>query len=287
MQHYPLSQMIAEGSQALVSGGFDLFYQTQLTAFLQHHTAFNYGDFANTTNRATRPLTTTGDLLAYNTCYAADHFARFSHLLAQLPKSSKTLCDAPVCLSVFDYGCGQGLASLALLTHLQDREVDLVMHLIEPSEMALQAAAQYVQAFASTLRGQVRVQTYACGLDQLPDTLFVLPAGHTAVHLFSNVLDVSCLGLFDLSRLTRQMSSMCGKHLCLAVGPDFSNSQIGFDAFKQQFAAGQAPLFECNDWPLQVTSYRCVQRRMDTRVVNGRYMALVRTIAQPLSSEVA
>jgi hypothetical protein len=26
---------------------------------------------------------------------------------------------------------------------------------------------------------------------------------------------------------------------------------------------------------------------MDTRVVNGRYMALVRTIAQPLSSEVA
>jgi SAM-dependent methyltransferase len=288
MQHYSIQQLIAEGSQALATGGFNAFYTAQVAAFLRHLPHFNYTQFADSTQRAVKPLTTAADLLAYNACYAADHFARFTHLLTHVQAQSSQVLPDPVRLSVFDYGCGQGLATLALLNHLQQREVELVIHLIEPSALALQAARQYVSAFATRLNGTLRIHTYACGLDQLDQAMFVMPKGHSAVHLFSNVLDMAHKNRFDLRRLTAQLNNMQGRHVCLAVSPKYFSGRMGFDQLKTQFAPQQPSglLVDTDCWTVSATSHR-LGMGLQTRMLTGQYMALIRRVPADSHTQVA
>ena len=279
MQDFTADHVTNQSSRALSSGGFEAFYTVQLAAFLKHQSHFDYHRFAERSARATHPLNSAEDLLAYNACYSADHFARFSELLAKLPGSQSAFAE-PVRLTVFDYGCGQGLASLALLTHLQQRRVDLIINLVEPSKLALQAAVRYVRAYASKMRGSVVVRSYRCGLDQLPKELFVAAEERAVVHLFSNVLDMTHKGLFDLSRLTERMSRLLGKHLCLAVSPKFRDSAEGFETFKRLFADpnGQGMIVDEDQTQVSIESYRCLQKTTLTRNVAGRYLAFSRDI---------
>lgn len=231
---------IAAGVQALQEGGFTAWYAAQVALFKHAHPSFsmsNYAEFANRTQRAQLPLASTQDLVDYSVLYAGDHFARFTELLTQLKASSSQqgLCVEPVHLKAFDYGCGQGLASLALMQHLAGRQVSIELHLVEPSALALQAAVAYTQAQAQHHGIQLQVHAHHCGLDQLPDELFTLQPQQSAVHLFSNVLDLASAGHFQLPVLLNQLHNMQGKHLCLAVSPTYWSGKLGFDLVKQAF----------------------------------------------------
>jgi SAM-dependent methyltransferase len=233
-------QNIAAGVKALQKGGFAAWYQAQVALFKHLHPSFgmsNYAAFASRTQRAQLPLASTQELVDYSVLYAGDHFARFTELLTQLKARSdqKALCVEPIQLKVFDYGCGQGLASLALMQHLAGRQVGIELHLVEPSALALQAAIAYTQAQAEHHGIQLQVHAHHCGLDQLPDELFSLQPQQSAVHLFSNVLDLASAGHFQLPVLLNQLHKMHGKHLCLAVSPTYWSGKLGFDLVKQAF----------------------------------------------------
>ncbi|MFA9202807.1 MAG: hypothetical protein ACEQSD_02265 [Flavobacteriales bacterium] len=224
---------IAVGVKALQQGGFTAWYDAQVELFTSDHSnlkSSSYPSFANRTQRARRPLEYRQDLLHYNVLYAGDHFARLTTLLSQLRENGnpQAVCLEPIQLKVFDYGCGQGLASLALMQHLAGRQVSIELHLVEPSALALQAAVAYTQAQAQHHAIQLQVHAHHCGLDQLSNELFTLQPQQSAVHLFSNVLDLAVDGVFDLNVLLEQIKKMSGKQLCLAVSPNYPEGRLGF-----------------------------------------------------------
>jgi hypothetical protein len=141
---------------ALQSGGVEAWYQQQLAEFVQtqgYH--FSYRTFQDRTDRAKAPLVTAADLVAYNACYAASHIARFRCLLDHFVDCQQL---SPS-IRVVDYGCGQGLASLVLLEYLQDypQSLQIELHLIEPSALALQHATAYVQHHPAAQCHQITV----------------------------------------------------------------------------------------------------------------------------------
>lgn len=268
-------------AQLLREHGFRAWYDQQVQTFLQRYAggqAFHYPSFSQRCGRATRPLGNTQDLLAYNVLYASAHFGRMQALLKPVVFIDAKQPAQTLYLKVFDYGCGQGLATLALLEHLKGLPVVLDVHLVEPSVLALQAAQQYVQAQAGHCGIEVQVQAHACGLDQLPDDAFVLQPGQLGVHLFSNVLDLESQQVFDLGTLARQIQSAAGEHLCLAVSPDHFGGKAGFDRLQAVLAPAECWL----DTPrlsALVHTYR-LREGMTWHTVQGRALILMVRVGQ-------
>ena len=228
----------AIGATVLEKEGFDVWYQHQVDCFLKQHRSSDhlcktYYSFKERCQRAKAQLEMQADLLTYNTLYAANHFAALSYILAQL--TTATAAKPSVKLKIFDYGCGQGLATLALLSHLEDRTGDIELHLVEPSSLALEAAAHYVAAFSRRCLSKISIHTHCVSLDALPDGLFTLDAGQSAVHLFSNVLDMDAYNPFNLNQLFDQIRLMRGTHLIIGVSPVFTHSAQGFTKLRQAF----------------------------------------------------
>lgn len=224
-----IDQLVSPCAGRLAQQGLVGFYKiySDLFGFRKEPVSL-YDDFICRTRRATAPLESLNDLITYNALYFAQHLARFRHLLDLVQAQRTQPVSAPVRLRVIDYGCGQGLASLALLEHLyQRRHVEIEVHLIEPSELSLYAASRYVKAHAQGFKGEVHVHAHACTIEQVPDNIFSQHSG-TTVHLFSNVLDLAGQPNFNLGPLIRQILQTQGKHLLLGVGPFYPGSHRGF-----------------------------------------------------------
>lgn len=281
-----IQQMYEDSKQALAHGGFADFYDTQLAYFKHYCPHFNYSAFRERLKRAVRPISSAEDLLAYNVCHSADHYARFEFLLDYVQNQTTPAITPPIRLCVFDYGCGQGLATLALLSHLKGREVELIIHLIEPSELALSTAEQYVSALADSMQGTITVHTHQAGLDQVPDHVFTLPEGFSAVHLFSNILDMAYQRFFDLSRLVAQLNQMTGKHICFAVSPTYISGKQGFDQLRSLFAPNRL-LLDVDKWGVSVRGYRIYQNIVRHYHAEGRFLAFVRNVQRMACQGVA
>lgn len=242
-----LAQLMAHTIQPMRMGGFVGFCRA-LPALFRHvmpgHTAAAV-NFQARTQRAKAPLQSPHDLLSYNAFYAARHYVVFRHLLQYAQQHSRRTVGQHVRLNVIDYGCGQGLASLALLEHLCGRQADLDIHLVEPSALALAAARQYIQTRSRCVRGTVNLHGYNLSLDALPDSVLQQCVQQPTVHLFSNVLDMARGGYFEISRLLQQASSLPGTHLFLAASPEYHSGRYGFNLVKHYFPRGRVLLDDC------------------------------------------
>ena len=245
---------------ALQSGGVEAWYQQQLAEFVQtqgYH--FSYRTFQDRTDRAKAPLVTAADLVAYNACYAASHIARFRCLLDHFADCQQL---SPS-IRVVDYGCGQGLASLVLLEYLQDypQSLQIELHLIEPSALALQHATAYVQHHPAAQCHHITVVAHQTTLNQLP--MPSTPAEQT-IHLFSNVLDIAYLRRFDLRYWAATTQQHTGEHICLGVSPAFWDGQVGFH---QLLRLCPAPTVWVNQTHTLVNAevYHIYQQRMLTK----------------------
>lgn len=286
MSPVQIQQMYEDSKQALAHGGFVDFYDTQLAYFKHYCPQFNYLAFRERLKRAVRPISSAEDLIAYNVCHSADHYARFEFLLNYVQNQATPAISRPIRLCVFDYGCGQGLATLALLSHLKGREAELIIHLIEPSELALSTAEQYVTALADSMQGKITVHTHQAGLDQVPDQVFRMPEGFSAVHLFSNILDMAYQRFFDLSRLVDQLNHMPGKHLCFAVSPTYISGKQGFDQLRSLFVPNRL-LLDVDTWSVPVRGYRIYEKNVRHYNADGRFLAFVRCVPSAACLEVA
>lgn len=209
------------------------FFKTHL------HLKTSYAKFAQRTQRGTLPLQYTQDLITYITLYGLAHYQRMQALLEHTQLFSGYSVHTPLKFAIIDYGCGQGIATLALIDHLvlspyTVEALDIL--LIEPSEIALDRAEQWINIWAEkhphieitlTIR-----QHYINELDV--DYLKFNTNEYVYIHLFSNILDLHYSGSFDICSLCAKINQQQGKHLFLAISPDYFAADIGFDLFHQQ-----------------------------------------------------
>lgn len=148
-------------------------------------------------------------------------------------------------VEIFDWGCGQGIGSLAIIEHLRNEGLISCLKKVtleEPSNVARSRAVLHVKqalgADSSTL-----VEVFS---EYLPsDTSFtntiqsIEVIQPCAIHIFSNILDIESVSLKGVSKL---ITSSGVKHIVLCIGPaNLNESRI--NAFKNYFKENDLQLF--------------------------------------------
>jgi hypothetical protein len=130
-------------------------------------------------------------------------------LYAQMPLAQLGASSA---LSVIDYGCGQGLASMAFMEYLRTGSIDssiAKLALIEPSSVALQRATSYFSG---------NVVSINKAFDNLDERDLETDDSHIKLHLLSNVLDMGG-SHFDAASLAMKIArSQRGINYFVCVG---------------------------------------------------------------------
>lgn len=169
------------------------------------------------TEHGCRVLQTEEELDAYIAAYGEMHIVKCRAALQNFPFQDLKLYS----YEIFDWGCGQGLATMTLLDMLRAR--GLLSHLrciylIEPSEPALNRATEWVKQFAGPGVKVVAVNRFIPGDEQgeLPE---VQCASHASINLFSNILDIRSVSLAWLAQKTASLA-LTNYQIC--IGPQFS-----------------------------------------------------------------
>ena len=125
---------------------------------------------------------------------------------------------------IFDWGCGQGIGTVAVIEKLREKGLLSSLHKVtleEPSDIARNRAVLYVrQALGSHSAQVIDTPLY------LPSDTGVNSNSITsidvkqpcALHIFSNILDIEQVGLKSVSKL---ITSSGYKHIVLCVSPAY------------------------------------------------------------------
>ncbi|OFE43968.1 hypothetical protein [Acinetobacter towneri] len=117
-------------------------------------------------------------------------------------------------IHLYDYGCGQGLATLLLLENTLDfqEQVEKLI-LIEPSQIALARA----EGLMACKLPNISIRSFDKKLDDVKKDDLDIDVEKMNVHIFSNILDIEG---FDQFELFNQILEKGGKHYIIAVSND-------------------------------------------------------------------
>lgn len=115
-------------------------------------------------------------------------------------------------LSLIDWGCGQGLASMIFFDKYGVENIKQII-LIEPSEIALKRAALHCKKYAPN----VPLRTICKEFDELTSNDIIINEKTTIINLFSNVLDMDSYSVEHLSTLIKSQTMV--KQLFVCVSP--------------------------------------------------------------------
>ena len=136
-------------------------------------------------------------------------------------------------IEVFDWGCGQGMASIVLLEYLKEQGVSLTINritLIEPSEIALKRASLHVRHLAP----EIEIKTILKEFDSLTEENVFSSNNKVKLHLFSNILDIEAFSMQHLIDLI--ISTQKGTNFFVCVSPYISDVKTArFDSFAYGF----------------------------------------------------
>ena len=192
-------------------------------------------------NRGVAILDEEKQLFMYLYSYGKMHHAKIIDAIQVLPLNSwaENSWEKPV--SLFDWGCGQALASMAFFDYIKELNCDLRINrvtLIEPSELALERAALHVKKYdvadeSFTVNREVdllRVNDLSNRFDDIK------------VHLLSNIIDVDYFSLDGLISLIKQ--SFTGINYFVCVSPYINELKLArIDSFVDAFSTCNN--FEC------------------------------------------
>ena len=121
---------------------------------------------------------------------------------------------------VFDWGAGQGLATLCLVEELKRKRLMALLKrvtLVEPSGMALARAVEYTRSLAGNEVEIVPLNRYLPAYGRIEGEVDRLDFRESiAIHLFSNILDIESI---DPKRLAHLVASGGEQHHVLCIGP--------------------------------------------------------------------
>ncbi|MFT4929602.1 MAG: hypothetical protein ACI8WB_005737, partial [Phenylobacterium sp.] len=159
-------------------------------------------------NRGVAILESEPQLYSYLYSYGKMHYHKIYDALSIIPNdvfSKRAL--------VYDWGCGQGIASLALLDYMNaisiERQINRVT-LIEPSEIALRRAALHIKK----LDGVTALATVHKDMDSLMGKDLINRHDEVKFHLFSNIIDVDYFSLTQLIDLIKDTFSGVNYFIC-------------------------------------------------------------------------
>lgn len=160
-------------------------------------------------------LQTAEQLNAYLAAYGEMHFIKCKAALQNFPFEELSLYT----FEIFDWGCGQGIATLTLLEMLHQRNKLLGLKkitLIEPSKKALQRATQWVNDFVPQIEVVAVNKFIPNSKNEVLDE--VSCKAHFSINLFSNILDIQTLNLGWLAEKTSLLAPI---NYMICVGPYF------------------------------------------------------------------
>lgn len=206
-----MNAIINNACQSMNTQGFAGFYQSLVAQFTPNM-SITYREFVNRTGRATLPLTSQNDALFYSVAYAMSHFMTFQAVL----QDNFTIEERDV-INIIDYGCGQGVATLATLEHIASQKdpktVHVNIHLIEPSSVSLGNANYTILCFAQALGFGVTLTSQNCLLADA--TVLDYDNGADTLHLMSYILDVPAVQQ-QLHHITKQIRQLSGVNHVIA-----------------------------------------------------------------------
>ena len=169
-------------------------------------------------------------LFSYMKSYGLMHKAKLLSAFSNFPFNE--IRDKNI--EIYDWSCGQGLASIVLLEYLEEKgvvlEIDRV-NLIEPSEIALKRASLHVKHFDS----EVRIRTILKDMDSLEIADVSGIDGSVKLHLFSNILDVEAYSMQHLIDTIKQ--GVRGNNYMVCVSPYICDIKTArFDSFVNSFS---------------------------------------------------
>lgn len=158
-------------------------------------------------------------LSMYMYAYGQMHLAKLFFAFEKLPEMPNSD------LHIIDWGCGQGLATIAFNDFLESKgkkhNIKSVT-LIEPSEFSLKRAALYV----NKLFPETKIRTVHKYLDDIIQNDISISKGETIIHLFSNILDVNG---FSINTLALNVKSYNSLNFLVCVSPyinQFRNERL-------------------------------------------------------------
>lgn len=118
-------------------------------------------------------------------------------------------------VNIIDWGCGQGMATMSLLDHLNKKGITADIHdviLVEPSRLALERGGLHTLKFDDT----VNLITINNLLDGVTADHLNGLEGNT-IHLFANILDIDAVALKPLIDLIR--NNLSGENIFFCTSP--------------------------------------------------------------------
>jgi len=205
--------------------GFSDFYKI-MVSYYQDNIANNLTlrSFGDRTNRATNPLICEKEAIFYTVAYSWQHHQTMQSLLSNIDVTSNIAQK----IRVIDYGCGQGVASLAYMDYLAEKgvaqESEFEVHLIEPSEVSLNIAKRLVRRLADIHGMRVTIHTQQCTLADATPAL-ASDCSET-VHLLGNVLYIASVQ-GALPALAQKINRYAGKNFLFATSPNYAETTVG------------------------------------------------------------
>jgi hypothetical protein len=184
-------------------------------------------------DNGTKILNDESECIRYMALYGGHHF----HKLYAAYSSTQFENIKDRHIEIFDWGCGQALATCALIDYLIEKNFNINVHsitLIEPSTVALQHGYNLVQQmFQNENSIDCLLRLVNKNIDDLTSIDLVSEADSIKVHLFSNIIDVEA---FDLRRLYQLIAkSFQGKNRIICTSP-YNEGQHRLESFYNLFS---------------------------------------------------
>lgn len=116
-------------------------------------------------------------------------------------------------ITIYDWGCGQGLATISLYDYMRRNRIRLKInqiYLLEPSSLALERAQKFIRQYDS----DVVINLINKELDNVTYDDLYFKSSSTVFHFFSNIIDLARFkneGFFDLDKLLHLISNSFNK----------------------------------------------------------------------------
>lgn len=195
-----------------------------------------------TLERGTAVLETEELCCAYMSAYGPMHRHKLMRALDEREFPYSELSDG---IEIYDWGCGQGIGTMAVIEKLRQYNMLRRLHKIvleEPSDVARDRAVLHVKkALEGNYADVIAVSKYlpSDNGDNRNCITSIYVEQPTAIHIFSNILDIEAVSLKGVSKM---ITSSGQKHIVLCIGPANRNESRIF-SFRNYFRENHIHIF--------------------------------------------
>lgn len=164
-------------------------------------------------------LETPEQLAAYMSAYGRMHREKIRISLDAIKRKEDNL-NADI--SIIDWGCGQGIASMCCIDWLKENKYNFCIAkviLVEPAEQTIKRAARHLSAF---LKEDNKIATH-CSYFQNLSNEDIATNSSVTIHFLSNIIDIFSVNLRDLA--LKIGGETKGIHYVCCISPLFANTR--------------------------------------------------------------